>query len=272
MSGTQAMPRGSAEIQGALWGAHARAWSEQEDRQLPIYEAVAGAAGVREGLRLLDVGCGSGAFLRLSADRGAEASGLDASEPLVAIARERIPGADVRVGDIEQLPWEDATFDLVTGFNSFQFAGDVIGAVREAARVARPAGRIAIQVWGRPERCQLGAMLGAIGPLLPGPLPGPPGGGNYSDPGVLESIATAAGLEPRTTGDLVTAFEYADEETMVRTMTSAGMVVLAAHTSGEEAVHEAVLGAMAPFRRPAGSYRVENEWHWLIAEKALALA
>jgi SAM-dependent methyltransferase len=271
MSGTQAASS-AAEIQGALWGTDARAWAEQEDRQLPIYEAVADAAGVMEGIRLLDVGCGSGAFLQLAADRGAAVSGLDASEPLVAIARERIPGADVRVGDIEQLPWEDATFDLVAGFNSFQFAGDVIRAMREAARVARPGGRVVIQVWGRPERCELGALLGAVGPLLPGPLPGPPGGGNYRDPGVLESIATAVGLQPRTTGDVVTAFEYAEEETMVRTTTSAGMVVLAKQTAGEEVVREAVLGAMAPFRGPDGSYRVENEWHWLIAEKPLALA
>jgi len=49
---------------------------------------------------------------------------------------------------MEDLPWEDDTFDLVTGFNSFFFATDMIAALREAGRVARPGAPVVIQVWG----------------------------------------------------------------------------------------------------------------------------
>jgi ubiquinone/menaquinone biosynthesis C-methylase UbiE len=85
-------------------------------------------------------------FLRLVADRGAEAFGLDASEALVEIARERVPEAHVRVGEMEALPYEEDTFDLVTGFNSFFFAADLVAALREARRVSKPGAPVVIQV------------------------------------------------------------------------------------------------------------------------------
>ena len=107
---------------------------------------------------MLEVGCGSGVFLRAAAERGAQISGLDASPELVALARARVPAADVRVGDLQFLPYPDDAFDLVAGFNSFFFAADLVAALREASRVARPDGRVLIQVWGRHSRCALDAI------------------------------------------------------------------------------------------------------------------
>ena len=74
---------------------------------------------------MLDVGSGGGAFLRPVDERGGEPHGIDASDSLVAFARTRLPGTDLRVGEMEQLPWNDNGFDLVTGFNSFFFANDI---------------------------------------------------------------------------------------------------------------------------------------------------
>ena len=98
----------------------------------------AGSA-IEPGDRVLDIGCGSGVFLRLAADRGAEVSGLDASSALLELAAERVPGADLRTGEMEDLPFTDDSFDLVAGFNSFFFAEDMAAALREAGRVTRPA-------------------------------------------------------------------------------------------------------------------------------------
>ncbi len=58
----------------------------------------------------------------LWASLGATVSGLDASDTLLEIARERAPSADFRLGDLEALPFDDDSFDVVTGFNSFQYA------------------------------------------------------------------------------------------------------------------------------------------------------
>ena len=92
---------------------------------------------------MLDVGCGTGAFLRVAADHGATVCGLDASAALLEIARERVPEADLFQGDLQHLPYVDDSFDAVCGFNSFFFADDMVAALREAGprRQARRARR-----------------------------------------------------------------------------------------------------------------------------------
>lgn len=267
MEQTATHARGTAAMQGELWGTDAPRWAAQEEQQRPLYAEVAERLDLGEGSKVLDVGCGSGAFLRLAADRGATVTGLDASEALVEIARARVPGADLRVGDLEALPFDANVFDVATGFNSFQFGTDMTNALREAARVVRPEGRVVVQVWGRAERCDLTAMLAVVGPLLPSPPPSGPDGRALSEPGVLEELAISAGLTPLETGDVVFDFVYRDEETMLATQLSAGLVALAARLAGEEKVRAAIVSALSPFRVADGSYRLENEWHYLIAER-----
>jgi SAM-dependent methyltransferase len=259
---TAMQPSGSAERQGPLWGARAARWAAQEEKQVATYEEAMRRVGVTAGTRWLDIGCGSGVCLRVAADHGATVAGLDASDELAAIARTRVPGADVRVGDMQSLPFGDDSFDVVSGFNSFFFAADMTAALREAGRVAKPGGAVVIQVWGRPENCDLVSMLGAIGPLRP-PRDEPKIA--LAEPGVLERIAADAGLEPESAFDVVTSLEYPDEATMVEETLSPGGVVEAIEHSGEEAVRDAIKRGMAPFRGPDGAYRLRNEWHYLVA-------
>ena len=128
----------SARHWGALWGDRPRAWARNEEQQTPVYEQALRDVGLEPGDAVLDAGCGTGVFLRLCADRGAHVTGIDASEGLLEIARERVPEADLRLGDLQTLPYADDAFDLVTGFTSFFFAEDMVAALREAGRVARP--------------------------------------------------------------------------------------------------------------------------------------
>ena len=137
---------GSAERWGPLWGARAGDWARSEEQQVPAYEEAMRRVGLEPGQRVLDVGCGAGVFLRLAADRGAQPSGLDASEALLDLARKRVPEADLRLGDMEFLPYGDDGFDLVTGFTSFFFAANLVAALREAGRVAKPGAPVVIQV------------------------------------------------------------------------------------------------------------------------------
>jgi hypothetical protein len=91
--------------QRRLWGTNPRAWADlAEAHNQPLFEAVLDAAQVSPGTRLLDVGCGSGLTLMLATQRGARPSGLDISPGLLEVARNRIPGADLREGDMEFLP------------------------------------------------------------------------------------------------------------------------------------------------------------------------
>jgi SAM-dependent methyltransferase len=177
---------------------------------------------------VLDIGCGVGAFLRLVAQRGGLPHGLDASESLIAFARERLPHADLRAGEMEELPWEDDSFDLVTGFNSFFFANDMVAALREAGRVAKPGAPVVIQVWGAHERCDFEAMKQIARPFLPPRQPDAPADPDLSRPRVLRGLAIEAGLSPESEFDSAWTIEYPDTETLGRALVAvAGLAVLA---------------------------------------------
>jgi len=257
----------SAEHNGHAWGLRARDWSETESQMRPSYELAIRRAGLRPGQTVLDAGCGSGAFLRVAADHGAVVAGIDASEALLAIARERVPDADLSLGDLQRLPYADDTFDAVTGFCSFFFADDMVEALREAGRVAKPGAPVAIQVWGRPERFDLGLMKAVLARFRPPPPADRLDPSTLWKPGVLEDLAAQAGLIPDAAFDDRFAYEYADEESMSRAMLSAGGFGAIVGDRQDEA-RAAVLEALAVCRTSAGGYRIENDWHFLIARAA----
>ena len=130
------------------------------------YVAVHQRLALDDSDRLLDVACGSGLALELAHLRGALCSGIDASARLVAVARDRNPAADIRVGDMHALPWDDASFDVVTSFRGVW--GTTAAAVDEIHRVLAPGGRIGITVWGHikasPGSWALAPFHGGIGP------------------------------------------------------------------------------------------------------------
>jgi SAM-dependent methyltransferase len=111
--------------------------------------ALADAAGVRAGLRVVDVGCGPGGLTaELAARVGAEnVAAIDPAPQFVAATRERSPGADAREGVAEALPWADDAFDAALSSLVIAFMADPDQGVREMARVTRPGGVVAICMW-----------------------------------------------------------------------------------------------------------------------------
>lgn len=187
---------GTAHVQGELWGARANDWTEaNEPAWQPVYQAVLHHTGVRIGSRLLDVGCGAGGALVVARQRGAEISGIDASEHLVAIARRRLPNASIHVGEMEELPFADEAFDVVSGINSFQFADSVVRALREARRVCKRDGTVAMLVWGRKSDCELlDVVLPPVFALLP--PASSPAALRLAEPGIIDRLMGEAGLVP----------------------------------------------------------------------------
>ena len=94
--------------------------------------------------RILDVGCGTGANLKMLAHYG-EAEGVDISPQAVDFCRER--GLDsVKLGAIEQLPYESASFELITALDVVEHLDDDVGGLREMRRVLHPDGRLLLFV------------------------------------------------------------------------------------------------------------------------------
>lgn len=87
------------------------------------------------GKRVLDVGCGLGDWLELLGRDGALLSGIDLSTRAVEACRDRLPGADIRLGSADALPWADGCFDLVTCLGSLEHFADKPRALSEMARV-----------------------------------------------------------------------------------------------------------------------------------------
>jgi SAM-dependent methyltransferase len=256
----------SSPVNGRLWGARARDWANiQEDTVRPVYEAVLERTLVARGTRYLDVGCGAGGAVRMAAARGAQVSGIDAAESLLAIARERTPDGDFHIGDLEALPFDAATFDVVTGFNSFQYAANPAVALREAQRVAKPQGVIVVMTWGMPDGMEAASLVGALRPLLPPPPPGAPGPFALSDETMLRAFAADAGLTPIEVFDVDSPFIYPDEATAIRGMNSSGVSARAMDNSSEAAVSEAHRQALTPFRQTDGSYRIHASFRCLLA-------
>src|SRR4051812_29661174 len=111
--------------------------------------ALADASGVSSGMRVLDVGCGPGGLTHELVTRvGAEhVAAIDPAPQFAAACAERHPGADVRVGAAEELPWPDGAFDATLASLVIAFMQDADRGVREMARVTRPGGTVAACMW-----------------------------------------------------------------------------------------------------------------------------
>jgi SAM-dependent methyltransferase len=167
---------------------------------------------------------------------------------------------------MEALPYDDDVFDLVTGFNSFFFANDIVAALREAGRVAKPGAPVVIQVWGPHERNDLEAMKEIIRPFAPPRPADSPPEPDYSQPGVLEGLAAEAGLTAEQTFDTRWAFTFPDEDTLKRALVAPmGIALLVGEK--EDEVKDAIAAGLAKHRTPDGGYRLQNEYHYLIAQK-----
>ena len=254
-------------VNSVLWGARAKDWANlQEGCCRPVYEAVLTRCAVSKATRYLDAGCGAGMAAQIADERGAAVTGIDASTALLEIARSRVPNGDFRGGDLEALPYSDGAFDVVTGFNSFQYAGNPIIALGEARRVTKSDGKLVIMTWGDPAKMEAASLVTALRPLMPPPPPGAPGPFALSDETALRKFATDAKLTPIETFDVDSPFTYADEATGIRALNSSGVAARAIDNTSEAAVTDAHRKALAPFMQRDGSYRVSASFRCLLAK------
>lgn len=258
-------------------GSRARDWAEIQERMLvPLYEAVYQRLEVSSGTRLLSLGCGSGLALLMASARGATVCGVDSDRRRLDLARERLSPEGVRAGPGARLGHggpESVTepgtpaFNLVTAFDPLYCAGggagDLAGALAEAAACAEYGAPVVLAGWGPQERCAASGAL-RVAARLADPMCAPsrwrPSGRDD-----LENLAQRAGLRPDGSGRVACPYGYADLGSAVRGMLSTGAFDAAIEATDEEQVTKELSEALHPYLRHDGTVWMPNVFRYLIA-------
>ncbi|MFI0357773.1 class I SAM-dependent methyltransferase [Actinomadura sp. 9N407] len=146
-----------------LWAGRAPAYQQGFARLTaytagPLLDAVKAGAGTR----LLDVGTGTGVVSAEAVRRDVDVSAIDADPGMAETAARNVPGLDVRVAVLPEVPFEDAAFDAVVGNFVINHVGEPGVALRELRRVLRPGGRLALTCWEMPGSGALGIVREAM--------------------------------------------------------------------------------------------------------------
>jgi len=217
----------------------------------PLGPEFAQASRVERGQRALDVGCGTGALTTVLSDIvGADqVAGVDPSEPFVEQCRENVPGADIRVGPAEALPFDDGEFDRALSQLVFHFVDDPAASGGEMARVTRPGGMVSACVWDMTGgMTMIGAYWAAVSEAgVPGRSEIERFGGK---PGQLAGLWREAGLRDVEDRSITISSSYRDFDELWATFRG-GVGPVGVHAGSLEG--DALGAVQEAFRRNIGS-------------------
>lgn len=244
--------------------------SEIDRRFVPVTEEVIKRAALTPGEKVLDIGTATGAVALIAAGSVAphgQVVGIDVSPDMLKIARERAgppAGAQVtfREGRAEDLPAEDAAFDVILASLSFMYVIDRRRAARELARVLRPGGRFVASVWAGPERCDIVLLQQTAGSFSPPPpVPGV-GPGALADPAPFLAQLAEVGIDARVETETL-GFDFDDFGSAWDALASVTTAQLTEERRQE--AKDAVLAAMWP--EGDGPRHFSNDTQFIVGER-----
>src|SRR5262245_14571441 len=238
-------------------GSYERVWSPITCQ--PV-DALLETAHVEAGVRVLDVGTGTGDAAAGATKRGANATGVDISSAMVEIAVRRHPTVTFVQASVTALPFADESFEAAVGNIVIQHVGEPERAARELARVLTPGGRVALSTWDAPERSPFfEVLLGAIADSEvrpPADVPAGPSFFQFADDAAFGALLRGAGFVHveietvsfdfplRSASELIVALA----EGTVRT----GALLRAADESQRSQIRERLEARLGPWSRGEG--------------------
>lgn len=167
---------------------------------------------IEPGMRVIDVGCGPGALAERLAERvGSElVSAVDPSEQFVVACAQRVPGADVRRADAEELPWREGAFDAALAQLVVNFMRDPHAGVAEMRRVVRPGGVVGACTWDYGDGMRMLRLFWDSAHALDPDAPDEGRTMRFVTSEELDVLWRAVGLHDVETGSLVVETRYAD--------------------------------------------------------------
>lgn len=254
--------------QGELWGTAPEDWALYlEIHFIPVYKKIINKSKLGSNDHVLDIGCGSGLFMKMADAKDANISGIDVSDEILEIARSRNPRATLTNQDMKMMSFDDRRFDLVAGFNSLQYAEDLPGVLQEIKRVLKDDGKLVIGVWGSAAECEALKVLASIASLLPEPVAGSPGPLALSEEGKLEKLLAEAGFNIIESDTIECPWNFSSLDDAIKGILAAGPSVEAINYAGKEKVKEKLINTLEAFNIYDGIYVLENVFHYYIAGK-----
>jgi ubiquinone/menaquinone biosynthesis C-methylase UbiE len=177
-----------------------------------------------------------------------------------------VPALNFVVGEMEALPFGDISFDVVCGFNSFQYAANIKNALIEAKRVLADEGKLVTMIWGNKEECEAATYLKAVGSHLPARARSSRSI-CISENGLLEKMLKEIGFSTINTFDLPSVWDYADTDPAIKGLMSAGPVARAIENSDFEKVYQTISNAIRPYIKANGHVVYKNKYRIIISGK-----
>ena len=224
----------------------------------PFVEALLDAAGAGAGMRVLDVGCGTGLVTAAAARRGAHPVGVDFSAAMLAAAQKAHPQLQFDEADAEALPYADASFDAVVANFAVHHAANPAGAIVEARRVLRPGGRVAFTSWAAPaENIAWRLLFDAISDHGdPDAAKTPPSGGNLGAPEAVLHLLRDTGFADARAEPIRREWQVADPRDLLaafaRATARTAALIAAQPAAARPAIEAAMARAAEPYRTADG--------------------
>ena len=257
---------GSADEQGKLWSASVADWAQYaEPHHKPYWRGMLADMNVQSGTRVLDTGCGAGGGAEIASGLGAEVYGIDASPEMVSYAQASVPEGDFRVGEIEEMPYEDDYFDAVMAANSVQYAHNPINALQEIRRVCRPSGKISVCTWDVAEKNEQRLLHATISKYMPQKPKRSAGPFALAASGVLEKFVESAGLKV-ISGEIVPViFTYENLDKFVLHQFSTGANQKFIASFGADKFRDVISEFHEEHQGDDGVLRIHNQFRFVTA-------